>query len=294
MSDELFNLFSEMGADDHQETKRTVITKAPFPWVGGKCNSLEYLLPHILPRLRGRWIDVFGGSGIVSLNVPKQELMVLNDAYSGVMDFYKVLQSNRWEELRIYLSTLMPPLSREQWLLARREWCTETDTVVRAAKWFYMFRNSVIGKGQSFGRATDSASPMMLSKALRTFEPIHLMLQNFQLENLDFRTCIRDYDSERAVFYIDAPYLGTDPGIYSGKWNLKDLQDLLRLIGDLKGTVLFSHYPDLLVEKQTFWTGRIEWKSPIHSNVTAFDLNNYRVEEGYRKESAVEVLWIKS
>lgn len=293
MSEELLSMFQDFGANDHHEPRRTEIIKAPFPWVGGKSNSLKFILPEIISRLRGRWIDVFGGSGIVSLNVPRQELMVLNDAYAGVMDFYTVLQSDRWEELRSYLATLMPPLGREQWLLARREWCTETDPVSRAAKWFYMFRNSVIGKGQSFARGTDSAAPLNLAKAIRTFEPLHLMLQHYQLENLDFRTCIKDYDSPRAVFYIDAPYLGTDPGIYDGKWTLKDLRDLLRLVGDCQGTVLFSHYPDHLVEHQVYWANRLEWTSPIHSNVTAFTKENYKSDKHYSKESAKEVLWIK-
>ena len=295
MSDELLKMFQEMGKDDHREElvfKRTNILKAPFPYVGGKTNSLNHLMPEIFKRLKGRWIDVFGGSGIVSLNVPKQELMVFNDGYGGVMDFYRVLQSDRWEELRIYLSTLMPPCSREQWLLSRREWCSEIDPVVRAAKWFYMFKNSVIGKGQSFGRATDSVAPLTLSKALRTFEPIHLMLQNYQLENLDFRQCIQDYDSERALFYIDPPYLGTDPGIYNDKWGIHDLTDLLKLVENCKGRVLLSNYPCPLIESQPFWTDRIEWKSPVHSNVTAFG-DNYKVDEHYSKASAVEVLFIK-
>lgn len=297
MSDDFLNDLFDLGSNDDlkDQTRSRRFQKAPFGWVGGKAKSLEHLMPEILDRLQGKWVDVFGGSGIVSLNVPDVKLMVFNDAYSAIVDFYRVLQSEKFDDLKSYMSECMHPLSREEWIRCRATWCDEHDPVKRAAKWLYMIKNSVIGKGQSFGRATNSSPPIKIPQSLELFQSFHWKLRNFQLENLDFRTCIRDYDSHDAVIYCDPPYVGTDPGIYEHKFKESDLRDLLRLIEHGHGCYLLSGYDSPLIDSMDFWDHRYSWKVRLHSEAQAYTEENYKSD----KENvqivglAEEVLWIK-
>lgn len=281
-SDDLTDLLMSFGHEP-QRGDRHGFAKAPFGWVGGKTASLEHIMPEILSRLDGKFIDVFGGSGIVTWNVPTQRVTVYNDRYSGVVDFYRCLQNpNLKEKLLQRLEHLTPPLSREEWAHSRATWCTESDPVERAAKWFYMIKNSVISKGQCFARSTNSKSPICIQSGLKLFEPVHNKLQNIQLENLDWRVLIADYDSHDAVFYMDPPYVGTDSGIYEHKFHESDLRELLARIDMMKGTVILSHYENDLIDSQSYWTKRFSWSVTVtaDANTNAGNL-------------AEEYLWIK-
>src|SRR5690606_25089106 len=88
MSD-LFSHLCSLGSHD-QPNRDIDVQRAPFGWVGGKSRSITNLLP-LLPQ-RDKWVDVFGGSGVVTLNrQPAKILDVYNDRYSGVVAFYRFL-----------------------------------------------------------------------------------------------------------------------------------------------------------------------------------------------------------
>jgi site-specific DNA-adenine methylase len=179
-------------------------------------------------------------------------------------------------------------------LISKDTWNEETDIVKRAAAWFYFVRLSVIGKGQAFGRGIASTfSP--LPAALKVFGDIHDVIKNnnFILENLDLRLCATDYDHEETVHYFDVPYLKTDSGCYNHKFKEADMLETLNLISTLKGTVLFSHYPNELVEAQPFWTECHEWRVVLTSEVQAFTEENYRADKQSGMGHAIEKLWIK-
>lgn len=291
MSDDFLADLFDLGGDEIIHTDRTAYERAPFSMPGSKNASLKHILPK-LPR-RGKWVEHFGGSGVVSWNVPETKLMVYNDRYGGVVSFYRCLQSKRHMELIQRLEHLTPPSSREEWLHARATWCNERDDVERAAKWFYMVRNSVIGKGKAYARSTNSPPPIVLPNSLKLFEPLHLKLQNFLIENLDWRVSARDFDSIDCVHYFDPPYVDTDPGLYEHKWSRDDLADLLRTIGKLKGFVALSGYDDPQINQCSFWTERIDWNVVITSDVKAFTDENYKVDNNSGYEVGTEVLWIK-
>lgn len=294
INNDLFSDLLDIGHEDLVHTDRTKIVKAAFGWTGGKFNSLKYLLPGIDKRLTTKWIDVFGGSGIVSWNVKEVQLMVFNDAYSGVVDFYKILQSDRYEELVEYMLKLTPPYSREEWISARANWCDETDTLVRAAKWYYMVNFSTIAKGQSFGRVTNSKISLRYPDS-SVFRNLHWKLRKFILENLDFKVCIKDYASVDAVLYYDPPYINTDGGIYKHKFTKDDMNDLLRLIDSQPGTHILSGYPNEMIDDACNWTKRLEWDVRIHAEVKAYrEENNKKDKVNVQSVGlATEVLWLK-
>jgi len=277
------DLFSELMGMSGSEVldKRTKIIKAPFGIPGGKNRSVHQIVPHL--PIRSKWVDVFGGSGVVTWNYPLARLNVFNDAYSGITDFYKCIQDYDQMNLLIEKLQQMPPLSREMFQINRDTWCTETDAVTRAAKWFYMVTCSVVNKRVAFARVREGIAPIKLPGALKLFEPVHLVLQNVQIENLDWRQCIIDFDSPDAVFYFDPPYVDSDQGTYEKKFTRDDLKELLERTHFMKGFVALSHYDDVDINCQSYWRDKYSWEV-----VATSDTGNQS-----KKERKRECLWIK-
>ena len=278
-----YNLLDMFEDDDHHDGERMTYAKAPFSWLGAKGESLPNILPLVSRLLQSKWVDVFGGSGVVSLNVRDCDTMIYNDRYSGVTDFYKVLQSKDYTKL-IDLLECMPPLSREQWLTCKQEWCDEEDHVTRAAKWYYVYRCSVLGLGKSFARATNTKIRPTLPQSLELFHAIHHRMKTFVIENLDFRTCIRDFMSHDALFYLDPPYVNTDQGGYKCRFKESDLRDLLRMIENNPGTYILSGYDNPMIDQCDFWTERYEWRVGVTANLGVVTPTTNRTKE---------FLWIK-
>lgn len=291
--DDMFDDLMDMYEDD-VKIDRTNIQRAPFGMPGGKHKSLSRLMPHL--PYREKWVDLFTGTGIVSLNRRhSKKLNVMNDRYSGITNFYRCIQDPvKREALVTWLECTCA--SREMFYLARAEWCKETDDVVRAAKWYYMMRSSVIGKGAAFARATNSRFSNVLHSSLKLFGAIHEHIkEKFIVENLDFEQCHKDYDSPDTVFYLDSPYIGTDPGIYEHKWTRDDTQRLLNTVGRSKGFCAVSGYADEQIDGAGFWDQRHVWEVSVNAEVRSFLPENFKagLEHVQKVDTVQEVLWIK-
>lgn len=252
MSDDLLNSF--LFGHDPEPARREII-KAPFSWPGSKVESLNFILPHLKIKPTTKWVDVFGGTGVVSMNVPKCKIMVYNDRNSGLIDFYRTVRDNRikFEE---YLKQCHP-WSREEWTHAADTWVEETDTLVRAAKWFYMVRVSFTQMGDTFARQFEHGMNRIGSSMPLFFE-VQERFKHFLIENLDARQCLKDFDSPDTVFYLDPPYLD-ERNPYGSKWLRNDYIQLLDQIETLQGRVILSHRSDAEADSRTFWTDKKSW-----------------------------------
>lgn len=288
------DLFGEL--DTHSmETAPKEIIRAPFGYPGGKSRVLEKILPH-LPYDKG-YITVFGGSGCDLLARNVSLLEVYNDRFGGVTAFFRVLRDQPdalIQRLELCLH------SREEF-----EWCRETwegvnDELERAARWYYMVQMSFSQLGRNFGRAVRNRGHFGTKwfNALELFVPISQRLRNVQIENLDFRDCIREFDDPHNVFFDDPPYLGTNNGsIYKGLvWTTTDQIQLCELIHDSQGFHCLCGYANGVcdaINDRYEWDHRIEYESltTVGAQVGT-ETNNLAgriVERGMSKE----VLWIK-
>ena len=275
---------------------------------GSKYDSLDELLPH-LPH-RGSFIDVFGGSGTVLFNRPASKLDVYNDRYGGICAFYRALRDHP-RKLCQRLEVIVH--SREEW-----EWCLRTwehepisiseealclydgkisqedmELVERAARWYYMVQNSFVGLGRSFARVTKPTTGVagVIANKLDSFWPIHQRLKRVQIENLDWRDCLNDFDNEQAVFYLDPPYFNADMSGYTHKMPMEDHIELCTRIMSLKGFVALSGYPNEIYDQFT-WDKKVSWGRRDRANGMATSEYNNRSEVGQRG-ILTEMLWIK-
>ncbi len=274
-------LFDDLDAatigDDHIIDRRA-ISKYSIPWCGNKSMDAEHILPEI-PYLDG-WGDVFGGSGYMTLARAKVAFEVYNDNFSGVTDFYRcmrddVLHDKVRAKLELYLH------SREEWYRCFTEWKNKDDIVERASMWYYMNFYSHSAVGRTFGRQRgdkNSLSGTHLSKTPH-FRFMHERMRPVLIENMDFRTFIKDYCRKNMAMYLDPPYMNTDKTKYfHAEFTEGDHKDMLELVFNSPGFYAVSGHANELYEKYS-WDRRKEWK---HFSV--------HTEDGQER---TEVLWIK-
>lgn len=266
-----------------------------FKYPGGKYDSLQNLMP-LLPY-RQSFIDVFGGSGCVLLSRDQERLMVYNDIHSAIVDFYRVVRDKPDEladRLVLYLH------SREEWEHCKKTWYDPNlSDVERAARWYYMTQYSFLGKQQSFGRVTGNSENKILARVAGTltsklpqFLEIHRRLIHVQIENLDFRVCLDDYDSKGAVFYCDPPYYLVDGSSYDHKMSRDDHIALLETIMEMKGFVALSGYDNSLYNEYK-WENKAQWSRRERADAQAISaLNGKTAEITGHRGSREETLWI--
>ena len=76
--------------------------------------------------------------------------------------------------------------------------------IQRASKFYYKIKNSYANKGGEFG-----AKEYNRINALEHIREINERLSSVVVENLDFEKCIKKYDKEDTLFYMDPPYYST-------------------------------------------------------------------------------------
>lgn len=291
---DLFSLFSSM---DETAVVRETFLRAPMGYPGGKSRSLPNLLP-LLPY-RDSYIEPFGGSGIVLFNRRPSDLEVYNDRYGGITCFYRcIADKKKCQELIDRLELTVH--SREEFVYCRDTWENVDDDVERAARWYYMHQMSFSCKEKAFGRATYGKGQLgrKLKGGLERFEPIHNRLLNVQIENLDWRTCFTDYDTEDAVFYLDPTYLGVTRGVYVHEMLRADHVEMCERIFKLRGYVAVSGYANpetKAVYDRYDWDNYHEWHVNITMTGLAFsDTNNLGgKEDTIGRGHATEVLYVK-
>lgn len=222
--------------------------RPPIYYRGCKKNSLQHL---IFPE--GLFVDVFGGSGIVTLN--RTGPRVYNDIDPDLCNFFTTMRDNPrylWERLQLYLC------SREEW---------ETVTGPERAAVRHVF--SQMGSADSFGRVfKESINHIDYNMIF----PCHNALRNVIIENADYQTIFDKYDSPDTVFYCDPPYLDI-----KSSYGTIDHKVFLNSVFRLQGYCAVSGYPNPLYEEYP-WTGRKSWQV---------------VSAKRKKIEATEVLWYR-
>jgi len=252
---------------------RNVIIKAPFSYVGNKrqiVKSLNDLMP-----LTGRFIDVFGGSGIVTINRTHQKFEVFNDRNSGLIDCYRAIK----DDLPAFLAKLAElPASRELWTLfkeADEHNYYGMNPLERAVAWFYMHQNSFGGKEDCFGR--DLKTTGQPHNPRNAWKKISRRFANVMIENIPWEKCFTDFDAPNSVFYCDPPYYGAK--MYKHHFTNEDHIRLLDTIFSAEGSVFLSGYENDIYNEYP-WDDKHYF--PVYSTLSGKHI------------SKEEVVWVKN
>lgn len=260
----------------------------PLIYYGGKTTLAPWIIDNLPPHTT--FVDVFGGGGAVILYKGPSEVDVYNDV-GNVSNFFRVMRDHG-EELQRRLT--LTPFSREEFELCRDTWeeiMESGDEIEWARRWYV-----VISQGYTHEENSDS---WHVSKIVNSAQAImnHVdklpwviqKLRRLHVEHLDFAECIRIYDKDTTLFYLDPPYLHdtrADVGNYRNEMSFNRHVELLESLFFIKGQAILSGYPSDLYDAYL-----ADWRRVERSRTSA--IQNSEGGRQTNRAMRTEVLWIK-
>lgn len=219
---------------------------SPITYYGAKSSLTEWIIS-FFPK-HNTYVDVFGGSGIVLLRKKTSPIEVYNDIDQMLTDMFSVLRSRKHTE---YLKELcdLTPYSRQEFLNSKKL-CSD-NALENARRSMVRFNMSYSGSGHFFSTSVKNtvmgmpASVRRWTKRKESLLAVHERIKNIIVENEDFRKLIIRYDTPDTLFYLDPPYhMSTRDGKnrYSYEFKMKDHEDLIDILENIKGTAIVSGY----------------------------------------------------
>lgn len=177
-----------------------------LPWMGGKRRLAKQILPLFKPHTA--YVEPFcGGAALFFMKAPSK-VEVINDAHGELVNLYRVVKHHPDELVKQFRWGL---ISREEYLTQKEINPRHLTDIQRAARFFYLQKLAFGAKvsGQSFGTSAVSPPRMNLLRIEEDLSAAHLRLARTVVEHLDWADCIKRYDREGTLFYLDPPYWGT-------------------------------------------------------------------------------------
>lgn len=211
-------------------------------WMGGKRRLADRILPLYPPH--ECYVEPFAGGAALFFMKPASEVEVINDINGELINLYRVVQSHLEEFVRQF-----------KWALSSRQvfkWLQDTrpetlTDIQRAARFYYLQQSAFGGKitGQTYGTATTQAPGLNLLRIEESLSAAHLRLAQTYIENLPWDECVRRYDREHTLFYLDPPYWLTEG--YGVDFPWAQYQLMAKLLKEIKGKAIVSlnDHPDV-------------------------------------------------
>lgn len=220
---------------------------------GGKTQLFGWIESHL--KQHRTWVDVFGGSGVVTANKDPGKVEVYNDLDGDLVHFFTTLRDHR-EELQEWLRAT--PHSRELHGEYAREFYDDGrpgDDVERAGQFFYLrftqFAAKYDGKSGYNGSAKTNAAGSYIN-ATERLDRWQQRFRGVQIEQLDFEELISRYDTPETLFYADPPYMDEGDDLYSHEGGFEHGR-FVDALTDTEGEWLVSYtrVPEPLREEAT-------------------------------------------
>ncbi len=206
-------------------------------WPGGKRRLAKVLLPIINSRAHTCYVEEFAGGGSMFFFRNPASVEVLNDVNIEVINLYRVVKYHLEEFLRQF-----------KWALTSRqmfEWTKETPPEVltdiqRAARFLYIQKLAFGGKvtGQTFGISPSSPPRFNILRIEEDLSQAHLRLSRVWIEHLDWLTCLRKYDRDYTLHFMDPPYYETEG--YGVPFPLEEYEKIAEAMRTMKGSAILT------------------------------------------------------
>lgn len=198
------------------------------------------------------FIDVFGGSGTVSLNV-RSIRTVYNEVDPDLVNIFLVLQREP-ELLTSLIENRVSRIAETNAVKRGRRTIREggrtalsssglggtarSIAVRTACENLLKFSTSFGGFGDTYATTKEKASEAFLLKLYRNLPRIAQKVRQWKIEELDFRPLMKKYDSEDAFFYLDPPYISRK--WYNYNMEMRDFVELKKMLTSIKGRYLMN------------------------------------------------------
>ena len=207
---------------------------------GGKSQFADKIIALFPERTKYEcYAEPFMGALGLFLNKPKyvNQVEIVNDLNGDMTNLFWVLQ-NKYKEFVDYFK--FAHISSDLYKIIRAKQRFETNKIKRAFNYLYLIQMSHNGKGSSFAQFGPTSSSS-LRNVLTRAEFVNERLKDTIIENKDWKKIIKQYDSDKTLFYLDPPYWGTSVSGYGKGCGCIDFDDFVETIKGIKGFAVISH-----------------------------------------------------
>jgi len=218
------------------------VTEKLFRFYGGKYWLIPEIIKSIAPIHYGirTWVDVFGGSGTVLLNIPREYegVRVWNDINSDLYHLMKAMQDEKSRNMLI---------NQMQWYLySREEFDRIKDKQMSGAQlepheMLFIIATSFHGSMDTFGYPIIEPR-QEIHTVLRSLRDNWRYMQDWVLEHLDYKDLIKRYDRPSTFFYLDPPYITNSLRSgerYNGQ-NEVNFDEMCDILNNIQGKYLLN------------------------------------------------------
>ncbi len=177
------------------------------------------------------FVDVFGGSGSVSLNIRSRNI-VYNDLNRDLFTLFTVLKTHFSSFYRAANALAMDRRLFFDYYDGRIVIDAENPEIEKAFSIFFSFNSGFGGMGETYGKKDKSLYGTYRKNVSNLIKASNI-IGKMKLENMDFRGLIEKYDAPETFFYVDPPYPGKN--WYVHNFTEEDFMDLGRNIIAVKG-----------------------------------------------------------
>ena len=264
-------------------------------YIGGKSKISKFIIPFI-PNDIETYVEVFGGMFWVFYNMkledyPNLKRIVYNDfnklnvnVFNCIKDYEKF--SNIIIEYLSQKEELFYKFQKELFSNDFEMDLTKPDYHI-ASKYIYLLTQVWSGTNPEKGKFIN-----LKGKYKSKFDTFKGKLDNPKwqkyfdkidiVENLDFETNIKKYDSKKTYFYCDPPYFRTEHYYSNHDFGLNDHERLANILKDMEGRFSLSYY-DFPQLSEWFPKDEYTWKSKEFKKAAA-------AKAGVKQNSSEELL----
>lgn len=222
--------------------------KTPISYYGGKQTMLKHILS-LIPEHK-IYTEAFCGGAAVLFAKRPVDAEIINDINMHITNFYWISKAY-YGELKTEIDKTLH--SRDMHIHAthilnhpgfftpaQRAW----------AVWALCKMSFASMMDGSFGYDFGGTMTRKLANAKNDFTR-HLCarLENVTVENRNALEVIKTYDKPDAFHFVDPPYINSDCGHYTGSFNEKNMEDLLKTLEKVKGKFMLTMYPFDVIEE---------------------------------------------
>src|SRR3989338_7302047 len=196
------------------QSSPNVLTPVPpaepaAPWIGGKRHLARRICGLIAATPHAAYVEPFvgmGGGFLRRAQRPASEGM--NDIPGEVANLFRILQRH---PAALFRELTWRPAVRSEVDRMKGARPQDMTDVERAARFLYLQRLAFGGrvKGRSFGVDTVNGHNFDIRRIEPRLRRLHDRLAGVIIENLDWEDCLRVYDRDGTLFYLDPPYWGS-------------------------------------------------------------------------------------
>ena len=264
---------------------------SPIFYMGNKKKLIQKGLIDLFPKNIGTFVDLFSGSGIVSMNIIANNYFV-NDINTYIYDFYKMFSNEtsdyiisrilsnikKFGMLRVGVkqNSTEAEVYKEKYI-KMREYANKGDIIDLYSCMFYAFSQQMRfnSKGcfnMPFGNGAFTESNEEYIKNGCNF----FSKENVAITNNDFRVLKPCNLSENDFVYLDPPYFNTTATYNeNGGWTENDENDLYKLCEELNNCNIKFAMSNVFSNKGITNEKLIEWCKKNNWSVHYFDNFTY-------------------